>query len=338
MRFALTDDQHDMQVVVRTLLAGACRPDVIRAAEVDATCDEVVGLRARFTELGVWGLLVAEEAGGLGLDESFVAPLLTETGRAGTPLPVVDSIAFAPGLLAEVGRSTGLAEGAVLCAADLQGRGVAATAVADLLLVGGWGGTGPVRVVDLSGVDRSDVRTVDPVAGLQRIRGGREIDVIVDPDVVRQAWLRGVLGAAAELIGVSRRMLDMTVAYVAERRQFGVPIGSFQAIQHHLADVALAVEFANPTVASAGALLAAGDQFAAAEVSSAKALASDAAALTSRLAIQCHGAMGYTTEYDLHFFVKRAWALSASWGSAAWHRDALAASLGLQRSGNPPIS
>jgi alkylation response protein AidB-like acyl-CoA dehydrogenase len=123
----------------------------------------------------------------------------------------------------------------------------------------------------------------------------------------------------------------MTVEYVAGRRQFGVPVGSFQAVKHRLADAYVAVEFAWPAVLAAGWAQAAAVADVAEQTSVAKVLASDAASAVARAAIQCHGAIGYTTEHDLHLFAKRAWALAASWGSAGWHRRRLAAAMGLEK-------
>jgi alkylation response protein AidB-like acyl-CoA dehydrogenase len=154
--------------------------------------------------------------------------------------------------------------------------------------------------------------------------------VVEDPALVAAAWQRGVLGTAALLTGLATRVLEMTVGYVAARRQFGVPVGSFQAIKHALATAMLAVEFARPVVLAAGWALACGEPDAEVQVSMAKVLAGDAALLAGRTGIQCHGAMAYTTEYDLHLFVKRIWALAPSWGDAAWHRARLAAALGLE--------
>jgi alkylation response protein AidB-like acyl-CoA dehydrogenase len=113
----------------------------------------------------------------------------------------------------------------------------------------------------------------------------------------------------------------MTVGYAKERHQFGVPIGSFQAVKHHLADVALALEFARPLVYRAAWSIARGDDARSVYVGMAKARASEAALVAGRVALQVHGAIGYTTEYDLHLFMKRAWALAASWGDATWHGD-----------------
>src|SRR5688500_6932542 len=105
-------------------------------------------------------------------------------------------------------------------------------------------------------------------------------------------------------------MLDLTVGYVTERQQFGVPIGSFQAVKHHLADAALALEFARPAVWRASWSVAHASPTRSRDVSMAKAMASDAAELVGRKALQCHGAIGYTVEADLHLFMKRAWALA----------------------------
>jgi alkylation response protein AidB-like acyl-CoA dehydrogenase len=127
--------------------------------------------------------------------------------------------------------------------------------------------------------------------------------------------------AAAQLVGLGQRMLDMTVEYVKERHQFGVPIGSFQAVKHQLADSLKELAFARPAVWRAASTLQPCD------VSMAKAMASDAASFAARRALQCHGAIGYTVEYDLHRFLKQTWVLARSFGDAAWHRDRIAKEL-----------
>jgi hypothetical protein len=129
------------------------------------------------------------------------------------------------------------------------------------------------------------------------------------------------LAAAAQLIGLGQRMLDMTVDYVRERRQFGVPIGSFQAVKHQLADSLKELAFARPAVWRAAST------FEPRDISMAKAMASDAASFVARRALQCHGAIGYTVEYDLHRYLKHTWVLARSFGDAAWHRDRIAKEL-----------
>jgi alkylation response protein AidB-like acyl-CoA dehydrogenase len=128
-------------------------------------------------------------------------------------------------------------------------------------------------------------------------------------------------------VGLSDRMIEITVGYVSQRKQFGVPIGSFQAIKHHLADATLAVEFAKPVVWRAAASITNEDPAASVHASMAKAAASDAAQLASDVALQCHGAIGYTVEYDLHLSMKRAWALIRRAGDARFHRRRVAAAL-----------
>jgi alkylation response protein AidB-like acyl-CoA dehydrogenase len=124
-------------------------------------------------------------------------------------------------------------------------------------------------------------------------------------------------------------MLDMTVVHVTQREQFGVPIGSFQAVKHHLADAVMQLRFARPAVHRAAWSIANGESTRDRDVSMAKAMASDAAALVARKALQCHGAIGYTVEYDLHLYLKRTWALASAWGSAAWHRARVADAIGV---------
>jgi alkylation response protein AidB-like acyl-CoA dehydrogenase len=105
-------------------------------------------------------------------------------------------------------------------------------------------------------------------------------------------------------------MLDLTTAYVGTRHQFGVPVGSFQAVKHHLADALLELEFATPAVLAAAWALSTGTEDG--SVDMAAVLATEAATRTARTAIQCHGAIGYTVEYELHRYAKRAWALAAT--------------------------
>ena len=122
-------------------------------------------------------------------------------------------------------------------------------------------------------------------------------------------------------------MLELTVDYAAQRHQFGRPIGSFQAVKHHLANARIQIEFASPAVLYAAYAVAHSSPEATRSVSQAKWLAGAAATVTGRAALQCHGAIGYTTEYDLHLYLKRSWALARSWGGADFHADRVAASI-----------
>ena len=132
---------------------------------------------------------------------------------------------------------------------------------------------------------------------------------------------RGAVGAAAEMLGAARRCLDMAVEYAKVREQFGQPIGSFQAIRHKCADMLLEVENSHAAVYyAAWALDARADDHEMA-ASVAKAYVSDASRKVCGEAIQVHGGIGFTWEYDLHMYFKRAKALEVQYGDADYHRE-----------------
>ncbi|MYE76997.1 MAG: acyl-CoA dehydrogenase, partial [Acidimicrobiaceae bacterium] len=255
----------------------------------------------------------------LGLDETYLVPVLEEAGRAALPHPLTET--------ALVAAPLGVA--GPMVATDLGGAGslvASATFAEAFLLVSGRG----LRLYEAHEVDIEPVETVDASRHCGRVRpraGGRS--VTEDPEAVAAAFDRGVLGAAAELLGLSRAMLELTVGYAAQRHQFGKPIGSFQAVKHHLANARLEIEFAVPAVLYAAYAIAHGQPDASRSVSQAKWLAGRAAAVAGRAALQCHGAIGYTTEHDLHLYLKRSWALARAWGSADFHADRVAASIRL---------
>jgi hypothetical protein len=134
---------------------------------------------------------------------------------------------------------------------------------------------------------------------------------------------RGTVAAAAELIGVSRWLLDTTVAYVGERVQFGRPIGSFQGLQFEVVDMALDHERAVAAVYFAAMSLDADDPGWRQAVHVAKAAAGTAARHGARVGMQAHGGIGYTWEHDLHLYLRRAYAGDDLFGDAAWHHDRL---------------
>jgi alkylation response protein AidB-like acyl-CoA dehydrogenase len=143
-------------------------------------------------------------------------------------------------------------------------------------------------------------------------------------ELVAAALDRGALGCAAQALGLAQRMVDMSVLYTADRQQFGRPIGSFQAVKHHMANVAVRLEYARAPVHRAAYALANHQDCASRAVSHAKLVACEAANLAAKNSIQVHGAMGYTWEVDLHIFMKKAWALANTWGSAGYHKGRVA--------------
>ena len=141
------------------------------------------------------------------------------------------------------------------------------------------------------------------------------------------AFERGALACAAQQLGLARRMVDLAVDYSFERKQFGKPIGSFQAVKHLMADVAVLIEFAKAPLYRAAQSLAEGHPQAALHVSQARLACSEAAQLAAKNAIQVHGAMGYTWEVDLQLYMKRAWALDKVWGDCSLHKARLCQAL-----------
>ena len=317
MRFSFDDDQLAFRDAVRDLLAKACTPDVLRRAWEGGDLDR--GVWDQLAEMGVLSLLAPEQCGGMGLDERWLVLLLEEAGYAGLPHPIVETAAVAMPVVAD------RVDGGSLLATDLGGPLVPCAADADhLLLADGVAGLVLVAGADAV-VEDADVVDRGRRAGRVAWDPAKATGVSADRDL---AFDRGAWGTAAFLVGLGRRMLDLTVDYVKEREQFGVPIGSFQAVKHHLADAALQLEFARPATYRAAWSLATASDDRARDVSMAKAMAADAASLTGRKALQCHGAIGYTEEADLHLFLKRTWALARAWGDPDWHRDRVGTAIG----------
>ena len=299
-----------MRDAARAFLENECPPKVVREAWTNETGRS--GLWPRLGEMGVLGVLAPEAVGGLGGDALDVVLLLEETGRAALPEPIVEHAAVALPLLDDTRLAAAAAGDLTITVVPPSGLAPYA-ADADLVLLGD-------EFVEPSNLSLQPHESVDA--------SRRLFATARPPSSMNLAALdRAALGVAAQLIGLADRMLTLTVDYAKERHQFGVPIGSFQAVKHHLANVAMALEFARPLVYRAAWSIARDEDARSVHVGMAKARASEAALLAGRVALQVHGAIGYTTEYDLHLFMKRAWALAASWGDAAWHVDRLGSAI-----------
>ncbi|HEY5012129.1 MAG TPA: acyl-CoA dehydrogenase family protein [Acidimicrobiia bacterium] len=320
MHFAFSDEQLALRDAVRDLLAKECPPTAVRAAWTSGTGRCPAAWNA-LTEMGVLGVLAPEAIGGLALDDVDLVLALEETGRVALPEPIVETAAVAVPLLATLDDER---------AADLV-AGSSAALVHALAPHAVWADTAAVIVVLGEAHGSAEAPADVELAPAESVDGARRLFTVGIGSVpgspaaltaheAALAFDRAALGTAAQLVGLADRMITMTVEYASERKQFGVPIGSFQAVKHHLADARLALEFARPLVYRAAWTVAERDPERSLAVSLAKASASDAASLAARVALQCHGAIGYTTEYDLHLFMKRSWALSATWGDPAWHR------------------
>lgn len=305
MDFRLTDDQRTLRESVREYLEGEHGPEVLR--RLDALGGRDPAVRAGLVGMGLPGLLVPEAQGGLGLGLVEAVLVGMECGYADVSDPLVETALVAAPLLAgDPDALESLAAGGLIVALSHPiNPWIADLDVADRLL--GPAPQGPARRLE----------GVDP---LRRLFAGAARGEAGDERMLNLA----ALISAAQLLGGAERMLKLAADYAISREQFGQSIGGFQAVKHQLANVSVRIEFARPVLLRAAHAADHGHARAAVHVSHAKLAATDAAMLAAETAIQVHGAMGYTYEVDLHYWMKRAWALAGAWGDRAFHERRLA--------------
>lgn len=299
MRFELTPEQEDFAQTLDKLLAGA---DTAAAARAWAAGDSGPGLEIwrRLADLGVTSLLVPESEDGMGATPVELAVAFEAIGRHALPGPWVESVAFLPSTDAMVSVAV---PPHTPYALDAD--------VADTTYVLAADGLHVATVGELA-------RSIDPARRLFPVTAGEPADV----EVPQGAFDLAVLATSAQLLGCGERLLVDTVDYAKQRRQFGREIGSYQAIKHALADARIALDFARP-LALGAAVTGPGAR----DASAAKVAAGDAAYLASRVALQVHGAIGYTLEYDLSVWITKVRALVGAWGTPAFHRARILESL-----------
>jgi alkylation response protein AidB-like acyl-CoA dehydrogenase len=327
MDFTFSEDQLLLRSSVRDFLTGEVTPERIRASwERENGRDPA--LWQQLTELGLVGLTVPEKFGGLGMNELDFVLLAQECGYVALPEPLVNTALVAVPLLCQLGGDLAsqwlprIAAGEAKVAIGLEQNLLVEDAhLADLLLMqqgDAWYALTP------SQVDLRHNESVDPSRRLFTVSiksGATALATGSDAAQLRCAALdRGALGCAAQALGLAQRMVDLAVSYSGDREQFGKPIGSFQAVKHLMANVAVRLEFARAPVHRAAYSLCMGEGSASRAVSHAKLLACEAANLAAKHSIQVHGAMGYTWEVDLHIYMKKSWALANTWGDSAFHK------------------
>ncbi len=288
MEFLLNEDQLALAETVRDYLAGTHGPDALR--RLDAGDNRDPAIWQGLVDMGLTGLLIPEAHGGLGLGLVDAALIAAECGRACLAEPLVDTAFVGVPWLVRRGRTDELA-------AILTGE----QKIAPPHRINPWVADG----------DGDPLTSIDPL----RLLAATPAHATDDPYLLDL----GALMSAAQLIGLADAMLHQATEYAKIRTQFGQPIGAFQSIKHQLANCSVAIEFAKPVAWRAAQALTDGLPSAPVHVSHAKVAATDAAILTAETAIQVHGAMGYTYEVDLHFWMKRSWALAGAWGSRAFH-------------------
>lgn len=341
MDFTFSADQIALRDSMSRFLMTEAAPEMLREIW-DTDAGRSPELRAKIAGQGLMGLSVPEAEGGMGLGDIDWVLMTQELGYYAIPDSLTDTAYVAAGLLA--GLPAGhparaqwlprIADGSVRIAVGHPvNPWVADAHLADLLLLPHATAAG----IELHGVPqglRDAAAVVTPQASIDASRRLATVQwtpgastLLADAQTGRRLWdealNRGALNVSGQLVGLAQRMLDMSVDYVAQRRQFGKAIGSFQAVKHHLADVATQIEFARPVLYRAAVALARGDSQCALLVSHAKLASAQAGWAAGRKGIQVHGAMGYTWEVDLQMFMKRAWVLDAAWGDRGFHKARL---------------
>ena len=306
--------------------------DVTAAARRWADQDHSAGLALwlRLAGTGATALAVPEKHGGLGASLAEVMIACEEAGHHALPGPVAESLAAVPVLLSGLAAEPSAAAWLPLLAAGDLIATLALPPQRPYAADAGPAGLTLLVQDDTVWLAAPGIshRSVDPARRLWEV-DGREL-LAHGPAVTAAAGRAaeaGTLACAAQLLGAGRALLELSVQHARQRAQFGRPIGSFQAVKHRLADVALALEFARPLVAEAAAALNGNRATAARDTSAAKVAATDAAHLAARAALQVHGAIGYTQELDLHLWLTKVQALANAWGSQAGHRARVLAAL-----------
>jgi alkylation response protein AidB-like acyl-CoA dehydrogenase len=353
MNFGLNENQVILRDSAREFFAGECTPATVRRVMETATGHDAA-LWAQLAAQGYTGIIFDEELGGVGLGVVELALLMEEAGRALLPGPLFSTVALAGAVIdacaadeqkrqllppicrGEVCATVALLESgtswdpAAVRMTATNGRlsgeklFVPDAAVAKIILVVSRDGVYAVET-NSTGV------SIEPMSGMDLTRKLYAVtlrDVTADRLAHADGLARGLhiaaTALAAELVGGMQRTLDLTVDYAKTRKQFGKPIGQFQAVQHQCADIYLETESARSAVYYAAWALQEKAPDAAVAAAIAKIYAGDASRTVGNRGIQVHGGMGFTWENDLHLYYRRAKSSETMLGDATFHREQLA--------------
>jgi alkylation response protein AidB-like acyl-CoA dehydrogenase len=327
MNFDFTDDQQAIKRTANELLAARFKPERMRElAEAEKYDDEAW---KEMCELGWAGIFIDEEHGGQGLGIVELVILMEELGYALAPVPFLSNAAA--GLALQFagtdeqkerwlpGIASGEARGTVGILRDGEARLVPDADTAEVIVLIASDGT--TSVIERSSADVEPFETMDRTRRFARVRadGGEPLggDCFAAGDRIATAL-------SAETVGVAQKAMEMAVEYARERKQFGRPIGSYQAVSHRCAQMLLEVEGSRSGAYYAAWCADAEPESLAAAASGAKAYSSDAGWRVCGSSLQVHGGIGFTWEHDLHFFLKRAKTNAMLYGSAGEHRERVA--------------
>ena len=313
MDFRLTEEQALLRDTARRLLHEQCQPTLLRSH-----------LENRRAYLPLWEQIGDFVALGDGPCTDLCV-FLDELGYVAAPGPFVAAAVLALPLLRAIGHpaADAVAEGTLAATSCIDGALVVDADIVDLVAF-----IGPSPEVTVRRSDETAITMVESVDSSRRYAQCATVPDAathdVDPLFASAYRDRVIACTAADLVGTSRRMFDMALAYAKERVQFDKPIGSFQAIQHKLADMALAVERATAAVHYAAMTVDAAAPDRTIACHSAKAAANVTAQHVLKDAIQIHGGVGYTLEHDLQLFLRRATMSATQFGTTTFHHDKIA--------------
>jgi len=353
MEFGLNESQQFLKESARKFFAGECPiTEVRRLMETDTAFDE--NLWAKLVEQGYTGIIFPEEFGGVGLGILELIVLMEEAGRALLPGPFFSTVALAGSvLLATASADQRKKYLPLICRGELRATVAIAEAAgswdpADVQITAVDGKlTGEkLFVPDAATADRMIVVARNGVFLVETKAPGVQVKTMLGMDLTRKIYSvqfdntpaeklgdtsglsRGLdvatAALAAEMVGGMQRTLDLTVEYAKTRKQFGKPIGMFQAVQHQCADMYLETESSRSAAYYSAWALEEHTPDAASASSIAKIYASDASRTVGNRGIQVHGGMGFTWENDIHLYYRRAKASETTLGDATFHRERLA--------------
>jgi alkylation response protein AidB-like acyl-CoA dehydrogenase len=356
MQFGLSESQEFLKDSARKFFAGECpSAEMRRLMETDTGHD--AALWSKLTDQGYTGIIFPEAYGGVGLGKVELMLLMEEAGRALLPGPFFSTVVLAGSVLdgvasqahkqkylAPICHGAARATVAILeSSASWNPRDVQLTAsngkltgekyfvsdaaVADFIIVVASNGVFVVNA-KAPGLKISPMTAMDLTRKLYVVAFNNtpteEISARTD---LARAFDVATAALCAELVGGMQRTLDITVEYAKTRKQFGKPIGTFQAVQHQCADMYLETESSRSAVYYAGWALEENSPDASTAVSIAKMYASDAARTVGNRGIQIHGGMGFTWENDVHLYYRRAKGSETAFGDSTFHRERIASAV-----------
>ena len=311
---------------IKSFLTDECTPKSIREGW-DAKKSFNLDRWQSLFELGVLNSNLPEDKDGLGMNQVTLALMVEEIGYAGLPEPAAEQTFLVNDLISILPKNISKA---IEDSFDAGAKfiSLAHPSAPNPLFLNESAGLilfddSECKFITKDDMDFEMIASNDPSREIYKINSIKNaISSTEDFEELNSAVsARGALMTAALLIGLAQKMIDLSSAYALDRTQFGKPIGSFQAVKHMLADVAVRIEFAKPAVYRAAYSLSENNPKSALHCAHAKLMSAQAAELACKNSIQAHGAMGYTWEMDLHIYMRKAWSMMACWGNEDKQQD-----------------